>query len=486
MTTAIPPASSDVDDFVSLAMSLDSGVWPTLQGFLVSYYPLVVARAPSVLTVMGAGLAAERDELPAAASPDHGAGRYGSSLHLPLAQATLAAAQRADDRMLAIAQIPADSEQAPHVFVMTMGELQDLADRPYAEVRARFQADPLAARVAGGLIVLQREHGIWMGESWRVLIRSHLPEGGDFGAAAALEAAALQAMVNLLGQPLDGGDLAHVCRVVDREVVGGRCAGAEQLTAALGRKDQLLAVRPPTDPRSARVSDPAETETEGLREVERPSVGPVARSGDRPQREARSGDRPQRDGHPVARSGDRPQRDRRPTAQQTGGSGLAASLAFVPLPPTVRFWGLATDPAPADAAATEASFPGPTGPEDRHPTADCVARFCRVLEGDIDDGALGELGRLLREGHELDSSRGACSAGAGLLVKRLRDAGPARGLYGVRTAGPTGGTVVVLGRTDADAAVREIAASCAAELGRNVDIVSGSSAGACEFGCLRL
>lgn len=437
MTTPIPPSSSDVDDFVSLAMSLDSGAWPTLQGFLVSYYPWVVARAPGVLTVMGEGRAAELDESPAAASAGAHTGRGPLSLHLPLAQATLAAAQRADDRMLAIARLPADPEQAPHLFVMTMGELQDLADRPYAEVRARFQADPLAARIAGGLVALHRECGMWIGEGWRVLLRSHIPERGDFGAAAALEVAALQAMINLLGQPLDGSDLAHVCRVVESEVGGGPCAGADQLTAALGRQDQLLVV-------------PASAGSPSL-------VVPASAGSDHLQ-----------------------------AALQTAGSGPAEPLEVVPLPPTVRFWGLATDPAPADAATAGASLPGPTMPEDRHPTEGCVARFRRVLEGDIDDEALCELGRLMCEARELDSSRGGCSAGAGLLVKRLRAAGSARGLYGVRAAGPTGGTVVVLGRTEAEALVQEMAAGCAAEVRCSVDVVSGSSAGACEFGCLRL
>ena len=64
--------------------------------------------------------------------------------------------------------------------------------------------------------------------------------------------------------------------------------------------------------------------------------------------------------------------------------------------------------------------------------------------------------------------------------------GRASGLYGAKiTGGGSGGTVVVLGRSTAEPALREVVAEYARETGHTPHVFSGSSPGAAAFGARR-
>jgi galactokinase len=97
------------------------------------------------------------------------------------------------------------------------------------------------------------------------------------------------------------------------------------------------------------------------------------------------------------------------------------------------------------------------------------------------------LGALMYESH---ASYGACGLGAAAtdeLVELVRAAVPAQGLYGAKiTGGGSGGTVAVLGRREAGAAVAAIAAEYARRAGRAATVIGGSSDGAWRFGHLLL
>src|SRR5438876_1398722 len=101
--------------------------------------------------------------------------------------------------------------------------------------------------------------------------------------------------------------------------------------------------------------------------------------------------------------------------------------------------------------------------------------------------AAAALGGLMNESHRSYGSCGLGSDGTDRLVELVAAAGPARALYGARiTGGGSGGTVAILGRDDAEAAVREIAAAYAAEAGRGGEVFAGSGPGAAETGVLRV
>ena len=73
-----------------------------------------------------------------------------------------------------------------------------------------------------------------------------------------------------------------------------------------------------------------------------------------------------------------------------------------------------------------------------------------------------------------------------LLVRLVRELGPAHGLYGAKiTGGGAGGTVAVLGREDMIMeSVGKIVKTYRREKGIEADVFSGTSPGALEFGHL--
>ncbi|MDQ3135678.1 MAG: GHMP kinase, partial [Acidobacteriota bacterium] len=73
------------------------------------------------------------------------------------------------------------------------------------------------------------------------------------------------------------------------------------------------------------------------------------------------------------------------------------------------------------------------------------------------------------------------------LVRLVREAGAAAGLYGAKiTGGGSGGTVAVLGRSDAGKSIEAITKEYARRTGHEPFVISGSSPGAGVFGHLEL
>ena len=75
------------------------------------------------------------------------------------------------------------------------------------------------------------------------------------------------------------------------------------------------------------------------------------------------------------------------------------------------------------------------------------------------------------------------SAGTDRLVALVRREGAASGIYGARiTGGGSGGTVAVLARSDAGAAIARIADAYERDTGYRPYVFAGSSPGALAFG----
>ena len=91
------------------------------------------------------------------------------------------------------------------------------------------------------------------------------------------------------------------------------------------------------------------------------------------------------------------------------------------------------------------------------------------------------------QSHESYSTCGLGSPGTDEIVRLVREAGEDSGLFGAKiTGGGSGGTVAVLGRKDAAAAVQAVAEKYATSTGHQPMIMSGSSVGAKTFGSLLL
>ena len=116
-----------------------------------------------------------------------------------------------------------------------------------------------------------------------------------------------------------------------------------------------------------------------------------------------------------------------------------------------------------------------------------VRAFAELLTAEASERRRQLLGELMYQSHASYSACGLGSAGTDLLVRLVREAGPARGLYGAKiTGGGSGGTVAVIGCADAQANVMKIAERYAAETGHAPQVFSGSSPGAAAFGHLRV
>jgi L-arabinokinase len=116
-----------------------------------------------------------------------------------------------------------------------------------------------------------------------------------------------------------------------------------------------------------------------------------------------------------------------------------------------------------------------------------VHEFAELLRSSGEEPGKREqcLGELMYQSHSSYSACGLGSEGTDELVELVRAAGVNKGLYGAKiTGGGSGGTVAVLGKRDAGAAVAEVAQSFAEKTGHQPYIFSGSSPGSAAFGHL--
>jgi L-arabinokinase len=93
------------------------------------------------------------------------------------------------------------------------------------------------------------------------------------------------------------------------------------------------------------------------------------------------------------------------------------------------------------------------------------------------------LGALMYESHASYGRCGLGSPGTDRLVELVRSAGPAAGVFGARiTGGGSGGTVAVVGRADASAAIGGIADQYERQTGHRPYVFAGSSPGVAAVG----
>lgn len=443
--------------------------------------PLFVARAPGRLDLMG------------------GIADYSGSLVLqwPLREATLAAVQASSDRVLRVVTRTGAEGQPERTFVAALDDLlpggQPLA---YEAARAWFAArrrDSWAAYVLGAALVLAHESKAQLRNGLRVLLRSSVPAGRGVSSSAALEVAAMQALVAALGKALDPRELAVLCQRVENQVVGAACGVMDQMTASCGRAHELLALLCQPAEVQGTIALPEPLEVWGLDSGVSHSVSGSdytavrvgAFMGARILAEL-AGLRvlPGESGKPL-----------RIEDPRWGGFLANVTPAEIEgefldrLPLTLggaeflrRYQGTADS-----VTRVEPGRRYPVRAATLHPVYEHarVRRFAELLCRPPTDASCEELGRLMYASHASYSACGLGSDATDRLVELVRDAGPARGFFGAKiTGGGCGGTVAVLGRRGAD--LGAIAAAFAGRAGRLPRVFSGSSPGAAAFGVIRL
>ncbi|NUQ62503.1 MAG: GHMP kinase [Pirellulales bacterium] len=451
-----------------------------LWGFFAPGRPISAARAPGRLDVMG------------------GIADYSGSLvlQMPTREATLAAIQRSDDARIRIVSFSAESAGPMRTVEMPVSWIAAFQD-DYASAREWFEQRPQdswAAYIAGVFLVMAKELGIVWQSGLRVLVESSVPEGKGVSSSAALEVAVMQAAVDLLDRPLDAEELARLCQVVENRVVGAPCGIMDQMTAALGRPGELLALlcQPATvqgflpippgihfwgidsgirhavsgcDYTSVRIGAfmgyRILAELAGLASLGPGNAG-VLQFAD-----------PQWNGYLAKLSVERFERE------------FAARMPLeIRGEDFIRRYGGLTDPVTRIDPQQVYAVRRPTA----HPICEHarVRRFAELLPRAPEESAVHEMGQLMYGSHESYSACGLGSAGTDLLVEMVREAGPAAGLYGAKiTGGGSGGTVAILGRS-AGRAVATIAEAYRRQTGQGGYVFSGSSPGASLLGGIRV
>src|SRR5207253_2056703 len=121
-------------------------------------------------------------------------------------------------------------------------------------------------------VVLARERGLFI-DGMRLLVDSSVPLGKGVSSSAALEVAAMNAICAAHGMSLDGRDLALLSQMVENLVVGAPCGVMDQMTAACGERDRLLALLCQPAELQAHVVLPPELEVWGIDSGVRHEVG---------------------------------------------------------------------------------------------------------------------------------------------------------------------------------------------------------------------
>lgn len=443
--------------------------------FFDSSTRIVVARAPGRLDLMG------------------GIADYSGSLvlELPLAVATFVAAQRTRDRCLRVRSLAVGPDADADVSV----PLEALDDAASGRMLTDDPRRRWAAYVLGAVPVLRQERGMVIEGGLRLLVDSSVPLSKGVSSSAALEVAAMSAICAAFGETIEPHNLGLLCQRVENVIVGAPCGVMDQMTAACGISDRLLALRCQPAELEGYVALPPTLEVWGIDSGVRHEVGGADYTGVRVA--AFMGYRL------IAASARLPVKDLGNGHVEIADFKWHGYLANVTpaqwesryrdLIPEVIDGGdfldglggitdLVTQVDPARTYRVRAATAHPIYEHHR------VQLFRDLLAA----GAASEedrirLGELMDDSHASYTTCGLGSMGTDRLVALVREGGPAAGLYGAKiTGGGSGGVVAVLARPGSRAAVERIAREYERLTGVAAMVLEGSSDGAARFGIVRL
>jgi galactokinase len=453
-----------------------------LPGFF-SPAEIVVSRAPGRIDLMG------------------GIADYSGSLVLqwPIAAATHVALQLQESTGLQICSLPSQFQNQGRFFEMPLADFQsNETTLDYDSARAFFHNDRTrrwASYIAGAFLVLMRERDCVFSRGAKILISSEVPEGKGVSSSAALEVATMMAITAAYQIEISPVEIAFLSQKVENLVAGAPCGVMDQFTAACGESNRLLALLCQPGELQGNISLPEELMIWGIDSGIRHSVAGndygVVRTAafmgyriiaELAQLTCRTTATPGR----VQIKDDRWNGYLANITPVEFEKNFAAHLSehlsgheFLD-----RYQGI-TDTA-TSVAANETY---PVLAATRHPIYENarVNRFADVLRNWENLEQANLLADLMYESHESYSACGLGSAGTDELVRLVREAAPARSLYGAKiTGGGSGGTVAVLGNRSAGAAVEEITKLYYEYSGHQPFIISGSSAGAGNFGTVKI
>ncbi len=421
-----------------------------LPGFFTSA-EIVVSRAPGRLDLMG------------------GIADYSGSLVLewPIAAATHVGLQLQDAPVVQICSLPSHSEEQVRHCTIPLADLQS----DYESVRAIFERDQhWAAYVAGAFTVLDYDFK----RGAKILIYSDVPEGKGVSSSAALEVAAMTAIAAAYDIQISPQEIAFLSQNVENLIAGAPCGVMDQMTAACGERDRLLALLCQPGELKGTISLPEELTIWGIDSGIRHSVAGADYGTVRTA--AFMGYRI------IAEIG----RDYRYLANIKPEEFDTRFAAHLPEQMTGaefldRYPGITDTVTSVDPDRTYPVFAAT-----KHPIYENarVNRFADILTNWEGLQQAEVLGELMYESHQSYSTCGLGSDGTDELVRLVKEEDR---LYGAKiTGGGSGGTVAVLAHRSAKPAIDRIVQLYSQGTGYQPTIISGSSDGAGKFGIVRI
>ena len=417
-----------------------------------------VSRAPGRLDVMG------------------GIADYSGSLVLqrPIAEATFAAVEKLGRPMLEIVSVG-----RPPCTIALESLAPGGTPIDYDQARKLWAPTHWVSYVAGVVLVLARERGMPLESGARIVVMSSVPEGKGVSSSAAIETATMGAVAGAFGLSLEPRDLALLCQKAENLVAGAPCGVMDQMTCVCGEQDALLALLCQPAELQPSVPVPEDVSVWGLDSGERHAVGGsdygAVRTGAFMGLRVLSG-RIDVPGQYLANlEAEAFERDllRDLPDEMSGGEFIdryGATADTVTSVDRQRRYRVRTPTAhPVYERRRAERFRDLL----REPCGDDASRQARLIE----------LGALMSESHAGYGACGLGSPGTDRLAALVRAEGPAAGLYGARiTGGGSGGTVAVIGRSDASPAIARVVEAYERETGYRPYVFTGSSPGAATFG----
>lgn len=435
--------------------------------FFAAEQPLVIARAPGRLDVMG------------------GIADYSGATvcEMPIAEAAFVALQPRDDDEIRV------RTTAPVAVNEVRIKLSDLP-MDYEAARRKLSADEAthwAAYVLGAFVVLAIEGGMSLAAGANLLVDSAVPLGKGVSSSAAIEVATLSALSAAAGLEIGSYELAVLAQTVENRVVGAPCGLMDQLTAVFGEANHLLKIHCQPGGEIASLALPDDVHFLGIDSGVRHAVTGASYGDVRVA--AFMGYRIIADAlHLKFEISDLRQviiDDPKYRGHLCNIPFTEFQAQFLPLLPErmrgdeflARFGGTTdtvTKVDPATVYPVRAATTHPIKEETR------IQQFIALLAEAATTESLSLLGELMYQSHMSYSRCGLGSDATNALVKAVHQAGPNNGVFGARiTGGGSGGTVAVLalGETGLATAI-EIAETHARKAEIHPYIFRGSSPGA--------